>query len=224
MLKGVISQPDVELAVLTMARTAFENEKYFGDLDGEMGDADFGKSLATGFRAIQAEFDKIDHSDIGTVLVKCGTIFAANVGGCSGPIWGTAFMRAGITAKGKTSLTLADLVAMGRNAVQGMMARGSASQGDKTLLDAIIPAIDKIEEASKNHPEDVLDALRAASEAATAAIEGTRNWVAKRGRASYAGERTIGTLDPGVVAVATMATAVVRELESAEKSAAAHSE
>jgi dihydroxyacetone kinase phosphoprotein-dependent L subunit len=213
----MITQSDVEHAVLTMARVAFENEKYFGDLDGEMGDADFGRSLATGFRAIQAEFDKIDHSDIGTVLLKCGMIFAGNVGGCSGPIWGTALMRAGMIAKGKTTLTLADVVAMGRSAVQGMMARGSASPGDKTLIDAVIPAIDKIEGVAQKNPEDILGALSAASEAANAAIEGTRNWVAKRGRASYAGERTIGTLDPGVVAVATMASAIVKELESKEK-------
>jgi len=216
MPKNVINLSDVEHAVLTMAAVAFDNEKYFGDLDGEMGDADFGKSLAQGFRAIQGEFDKIDHSDIGTLLVKCGMIFAANVGGCSGPIWGTAFMRAGMTAKGKTSLTLADVVAMGRNAVEGMKARGGASAGDKTLLDAVIPAIDKIEEISKTNPDDVSGALHAAADAATAAIEGTRNWVAKRGRASYAGERTIGSLDPGVVAVATMASAIVKELESAE--------
>ena len=172
MPKSVINLSDVEHAVLTMAAVAFDNEKYFGDLDGEMGDADFGKSLAQGFRAIQAEFDKIDHSDIGALLVKCGMIFAANVGGCSGPIWGTAFMRAGMTAKGKTSLTLADLVAMGRNAVEGMKARGGASAGDKTLLDAVIPAIDKIEEFSKTNPDDVSGALHAASDAATAAIEG----------------------------------------------------
>jgi dihydroxyacetone kinase phosphoprotein-dependent L subunit len=222
MPKSVISQSDVEHAVLTMARIAFENEKYFGDLDGEMGDADFGKSLATGFRAIQAEFDKIDHSDIGTVLVKCGMIFAATVGGCSGPIWGTAFMRAGMTAKGKTSFTLADLAAMGKNAIQGMMARGGASQGDKTLIDAVIPAVEKVEEFAKEHPEDVIGALRAASAAAAAMVEGTRSWVAKRGRASYAGERTIGCLDPGIVAVATMMAAVVKELESAEKPSVAH--
>src|ERR1700744_885824 len=115
MPKTVISLSDVEHAILTMAAVAFNNEKYFGDLDGEMGDADFGKSLAQGFQAIQAEFDKIDRSDIGVLLVKCGMIFAANVGGCSGPIWGTAFMRAGMTAKGKQMLTLTDVVAMGRN-------------------------------------------------------------------------------------------------------------
>ena len=222
MPKNVINLSDVEHAVLTMAIVAAENEKYFGDLDGEMGDADFGKSLAQGFQAIRSEFDKIDHSDIGVLLTKCGMIFAANVGGCSGPIWGTAFMRAGMTAKGKTALTLTDVVAMGGNAVEGMRARGGASAGDKTLLDAIIPAVDKIEEFSKHNPDDVLGALRAASEVATAAIEGTRNWVAKRGRASYAGERTIGTLDPGIVAVATMGLAIVKELESVETPAAAH--
>jgi len=222
MPKKILSQSDVEHAVLTMARVSFDNEKYFGDLDGEMGDADFGHSLASGFRAIQAEFDKMDHSDIGTLLLKCGMVFAANVGGCSGPIWGTAFMRAGMTAKGKTTLTLADVVAMGRNAVQGMMARGSASQGDKTLLDAVIPAIDKVEELARTNPEDILGAFTAASIAANAAIEGTRSWVAKRGRASYAGDRTIGTLDPGIVAVATMASAIVKELESQEKPVSAN--
>jgi len=222
MAKTVITLSDVEHAMLTIANVAFENEKYFGDLDGEMGDADFGKSVATGFHAIQAQFDQIDHSDIGTLLVKCGMIFAANVGGCSGPIWGTAMMRAGMTAKGKTSLTLADVVAMGRNAVEGMKARGGAAPGDKTLLDAVIPAIDEVEEFAKHGPDDVVGAVHAASEAATAAIEGTRNWVAKRGRAAYAGDRTIGTLDPGIVAVATMLSAIVKELESAEVLVGAH--
>jgi len=222
MPKNVITLSDVERAVLVMADVAETNEKYFGDLDGEMGDADFGKSLAQGFQAIRAEFDKIDHSDIGVLLLKCGMIFAANVGGCSGPIWGTAFMRAGMTSKGKTTLTLTDLVAMGRNAVEGMRARGGASAGDKTLLDAIIPAIDRIEECAKKNPDDIPCALRAASEAATAAIEGTRNWVAKRGRASYAGERTIGALDPGVVAVAMMGAAIVKQLEAAEAPTATH--
>lgn len=221
MPKNVICLSDVEHAVLTMATVAVQNEKYFGDLDGEMGDADFGKSLAQGFQAIQAEFDRIDHSDIGVLLLKCGMIFAANVGGCSGPLWGTAFMRSGMTAKGKITLTLTDVVAMGRSAVEGMRARGGASAGDKTLLDAVIPAIDRIEEFSKTSPDDILGALRSASEAATAAVEGTRGWVAKRGRASYAGERTIGTLDPGIVAVATMAAAIVKEFESAETLVAA---
>jgi phosphoenolpyruvate---glycerone phosphotransferase subunit DhaL len=215
MCKGTITLSDVERTLQTFARVAIDNEKYFCDLDGELGDADFGKSLATGFRAILAELDNIDRSDIGTFLTKVGMIFVSTVGGTSGPVWGTGFMRAGMSSKGKNSLTLADLGAMGRNAVQGIMARGGASQGDKTVLDAIIPAVAKIDEFSESNATDLLGAFRAASEAATAAVEETRQWCAKRGRQSYAAERTIGTLDPGIVAIAMMSQALVAQMEFA---------
>src|ERR1700733_3074492 len=148
MPKNEISLCDVEHAVEVIARVAIENEKYFCDLDGELGDADFGKSLATGFRAILGEFDEIDRSDIGTFLTRLGMIFFATVGGTSGPVWGTAFVRAGMSARTKSSLTLTDLAEMGNNAVKGIMILGGASPGDKTLLDAIIPAVAKIEECS----------------------------------------------------------------------------
>jgi phosphoenolpyruvate---glycerone phosphotransferase subunit DhaL len=203
----------VERAIQTAARISLENEKYFCDLDGEMGDADFGKSIADGFRAVLRELPAIDRADIGTYLIKVGTVFASHAGGTSGPIWGTAFMKAGLKAKGKTELAVADIVQMGRAAVQGMMARGNAQVGDKTLLDAIVPALDKLEEFSQDGQGDFKSAFRSASEAATAAVEGTRGWPAKRGRQSYAGDRTIGTLDPGIVAVATMLTAVANEFE-----------
>jgi phosphoenolpyruvate---glycerone phosphotransferase subunit DhaL len=203
----------VERALQTIARVSRENEKYFCDLDGEMGDADFGKSIWGGFRAVVAELPSIDRADIGTFLIKVGTVFASHAGGTSGPIWGTAFLKAGLKAKGKTELTTADLLQMGRAAVQGIMARGSAQVGDKTLLDAIVPALDKVEELSQDGQSDLKSAFQAASQVATAAIEGTRPWPAKRGRQSYAGDRTIGTLDPGIVAVAMMLTAVANELE-----------
>jgi phosphoenolpyruvate---glycerone phosphotransferase subunit DhaL len=203
----------VERIVQTIARISRENEKYYCDLDGEMGDADFGKSIWDGFRSVLSELPSIDRADIGTFLIKVGTIFASHAGGTSGPIWGTAFLKAGLKAKGKTELTAADLVQMGRAAVQGMMARGSAQVGDKTLLDAIVPALDKFEEVCQAGQGGFKSGFQAASEVATAAIEGTRQWPAKRGRQSYAGDRTIGTLDPGIVAVAMMLTAVAKELE-----------
>jgi dihydroxyacetone kinase-like protein len=203
----------VERIVQTIARISRENEKYYCDLDGEMGDADFGKSIWDGFRSVLSELPSIDRADIGTFLIKVGTIFASHSGGTSGPIWGTAFLKAGLKAKGKTELTEADLVQMGRAAVQGMMARGGAQVGDKTLLDALVPALDKFEEVCQAGQGGFKSALQAASEVATAAIEGTRQWPAKRGRQSYAGDRTIGTLDPGIVAVAMMLTAVAKELE-----------
>ena len=203
----------VEGVLRTIARVSLENEKYFCDLDGEMGDADFGKSIGDGFRAVLAELPSIDRTDIGTFLIKVGTIFASHAGGTSGPIWGTAFLRAGLKAKGKTELTTTDIVQMGQAAVQGITARAGAQPGDKTLLDAIIPALAKVEELSREGQSDFKSAIQAASEAATGAIEGTRQWPAKRGRQSYAGDRTIGTLDPGIVAVAMMLTAVAKELK-----------
>ena len=203
----------VERVVQTLARVALENEKYFCDLDGEMGDADFGKSIGDGFRAILDQLPSIDRADIGSFLIKVGTIFASHAGGTSGPIWGTAFLKAGLKSKGKIELTAADLVEMGRAAVQGMMARGNAQVGDKTLLDAIVPALDKIEELSRDGKHDLKSTLEAAAEVATAAVEGTRQWPAKRGRQSYAGDRTVGTLDPGIVAVAMMLAAIANEFD-----------
>jgi phosphoenolpyruvate---glycerone phosphotransferase subunit DhaL len=203
----------VERALQTIARISLENEKYFCDLDGEMGDADFGKSIGDGFRAVLRELPSIDRADIGTFLIKVGTVFASHAGGTSGPIWGTAFLKAGLKAKGKTQLMAVELVQMGRAAVQGIIARGGAQVGDKTLVDAIVPALDKVEELSQEGQGDLKSAFQAASVVATAAVEGTRNWPAKRGRQSYAGDRTIGTLDPGIVAVAMMLTAVADELD-----------
>jgi phosphoenolpyruvate---glycerone phosphotransferase subunit DhaL len=213
MLKNELTLSDVESAVRTMACVAIENERYFCDLDGELGDADFGKSLATGFNAILADFDNIDRSDIGTFLIKIGMIFSAKVGGTSGPVWGTAFMRAGMVSKGKNSLTLADLATGGNSAVQGIMDRGGASRGDKTVLDAIIPAVATIDEFSKKDAVDPREAFQAAAAAAMAAVEETRLWPARRGRQSYAAERSIGTLDPGIVAIAMMARAIVAQME-----------
>jgi len=138
-----LSMKDVELTVKTMADVAIANKQYFSQLDSVVGDADFGVSLSTGFQAVFDKWDTLDHSSISSFLMKVGVVITSNVGGVSGPIWGTGFMRAGMTSKDKTTLTLADLVAMLRAAMEGMMQRGGAGLGDKTLLDAIAPATAK---------------------------------------------------------------------------------
>lgn len=212
-----LSMDSVELTVKTMANVALANEKYFSELDSAAGDADFGVSLATGFRAILNQWDTIDRSSIGSFLTKVGTIITGNVGGCSGPIWGTGFIRAGMNSRDKTSLTLADLVIMLRSAIEGIMARGGAQLGDKTLLDALAPATDKLEEWSQKEAQDILGAFQAATDAAAETIESTRGWIAKRGRQSFTGERSIGTLDPGIVAVATMMQTVTQALRDAQQ-------
>lgn len=212
-----VQQSDIDLVVRTMAETAVKNEKYFSELDSAAGDADFGVSLATGFRAVLYQWDSLDRSSIGMFLMKVSLIISGKVGGCSGPIWGTAFMRAGIKSKDKRTLSLPDIVEMFRSAIEGIKARGGAQLGDKTLLDALSPATDRLEEHSREKDPDVRAAFAAAAEEATAAIERTRNWEAKRGRQSFTGERSIGTLDPGVVAVATMFQEVGRKFRETNR-------
>src|SRR6185369_893693 len=131
---------DVEFVVRTMAQTAVDNEKYFGDLDAVVGDGDFGYSMARGFEIVLSDWDSFDRTDMGTFLKKIAVVITSRVGGTSGPIWGTAFLRAGTKAAGKSELTGDDVVVMLRAAAEGIMARGKASLGEKTLLDALIPA------------------------------------------------------------------------------------
>jgi len=203
--------PEIERIVRTMCDVAIANEKYFSDLDAAAGDADFGVSLASGFRAVQARWDGLDRSSVGAFLIGVGTTLTSTVGGCSGPIWGTAFMRAGLTSKGSATADRELLVAMGQSAVEGMMARGGASLGDKTLLDAVAPAIDAFSSANGS----LADGVRAAGAASALATETARDWMARRGRQSFTGERSRGTLDPGMVAVSTMLAAIATALAEA---------
>jgi len=199
-----ITLADVETAIKSIAETALRNEKYFSELDSAAGDADFGVSLASGFRVVLQDWDQLDRSSIGAFLLKISMIISRNVGGCSGPIWGTGFMRAAALSRDKTSITLEELEKMLTAAIEGIQQRGGAQAGDKTLLDALIPVRDKIKEYVGRADADPGEVLREAAAVATEAIERTRDWVAKRGRQSFTGERSVGTPDPGIVAVATM--------------------
>jgi dihydroxyacetone kinase phosphoprotein-dependent L subunit len=194
---------DVETVVAVIARTAVANEKYFGELDAVVGDGDFGYSMARGFELVIQDWDSFDRADIGTFLKKIAVVITSRIGGTSGPIWGTAFLRAGVTAGTATKLEPAQIVAMLRAAIEGIKARGHSDVGDKTLLDAAVPAVDTIEEQI-SQGSDTPAILRAAAATARERAEATRPMQAMRGRASYTGERSIGTLDAGAVAVAVM--------------------
>jgi dihydroxyacetone kinase phosphoprotein-dependent L subunit len=199
-----ISQADVETAIKTIASTALKNEQYFCELDSYAGDADFGVSLASGFRAVEQDWQTLDRSSIGAFLLKISMIISKNVGGCSGPIWGTGFMRAGALSKDRTSITLDDLDKMLTAAIEGIQKRGGAQLGDKTLLDALIPIRDTVREHAGKPDSNAREVLQKATEVANEAIERTKGLIAKRGRQQFTGERSIGTPDPGIVAIATM--------------------
>ncbi|ACV80681.1 dihydroxyacetone kinase subunit DhaL [Nakamurella multipartita] len=197
-----MSQDQVELVVQTIARTAVDNEKYFGDLDAVVGDGDFGYSLARGFEKVLEGWDEIDRTDAGTFLKKTGMIISSRIGGTSGPIWGTAFLRAGMTA-GSDDVDGEKAVAMLRNAIEGIKARGQSDVGDKTLLDALVPLTDRLEQEIKNG-SDAATTLAAVSATTRDAAEATKDMVARRGRASYTGERSRGSVDAGAMAVAVI--------------------
>ncbi len=191
-----------ELVVRTIAQTAIDNEKYFGDLDAVVGDGDFGYSLARGFEKVLEGWDDIDRGNPGTFLKKTGMVISSRIGGTSGPIWGTAFLRAGMTA-GADDVDGPKLVAMLRNAIEGIKARGQSDVGDKTLLDALVPLTDRLEQELANG-SDAATTLAAVAAVTREAAEATIPMIAKRGRASYTGERSRGSVDAGAMAVAVI--------------------
>jgi phosphoenolpyruvate---glycerone phosphotransferase subunit DhaL len=195
---------DLHLILTTMAVTIVDNTIYFSELDQVVGDGDFGYSLRSGFEVVQSDLDTFDHGTVGALLKKVGFVISSKVGGSSGPIWGTAFLRAAKEAGDRTELTSADVIAILRAAITGIMDRGGASLGEKTLLDSLVPAVDALEAAlaSPSASEDHgAAALQAAADAATAAAEATKPMLAMRGRAAYTGERSIGSVDAGATAV-----------------------
>jgi phosphoenolpyruvate---glycerone phosphotransferase subunit DhaL len=200
---------DVEAVVHTIATVSVSNEKYFGDLDSVVGDGDFGYSMARGFELVLRDWDSFDRADIGTFLKKIAVVITSRIGGTSGPIWGTAFLRAGATAGAAAELDGDLIVAMLRAATEGIKKRGRSDVGDKTLLDALVPATDTIE-AQLAQGASPAATLQAAAATARARAEATRAMQAMRGRASYTGERSIGTLDAGAVAVAVMFEALAQ--------------
>lgn len=205
------SLDDVDLVLKTMATTIVDNAVYFAQLDSVVGDGDFGYSLRNGFDVVVADYDTFDRSAVGPLLKKIGLTLSGKVGGVSGPIWGTAFLRAGAAAGDKTEVGAEDVIAMLRAAITGIMARGGASLGEKTLLDALVPATDSLEAAMSDpafHGDHGVAAIQRAADVAVKAAEETKSMLAMRGRAAYTGERSIGSVDAGATAIGVILQAI----------------
>jgi len=203
---------DAEFVVQVIARSVLENGQYFSGLDGVVGDGDFGYSIARGFEKVLQEWENLDHSLPGNFLKNIATVIMGSVGGVSGSIWGTSFLRAGMSLGTKTEIERTDVIAMFRAAIEGIKKRGKTDLGDKTLLDALVPAVDQLEKAF-DEGKDTETALEEAAVAARDSAEATRPMIAKKGRAAYTGERSIGTLDAGAVAMAVLFEAVSKAWE-----------
>jgi len=179
-----------------LAQVLHENREYLTQLDSPIGDADHGINMDRGFKAVMDKLPTVANMDIGSILKTVGTTLVSTVGGASGPLYGTAFLRAGMATAGKYELYEADYTTMLEAALEGIRARGKAQPGEKTIVDALTPALAAAREAQAQGL-DISHITRSASDAAEAGMKATIPMLATKGRASYLGERSIGHQDPG---------------------------
>jgi dihydroxyacetone kinase-like protein len=196
-----------------VAATIKEHRDELTQLDSPIGDADHGINLDRGFTAVLAKLPTVADKDIGTILKTTGMTLVSTVGGASGPLYGTAFLRAGMALADRYELNEGEIVAALDAALEGIISRGKANRGDKTMVDAIAPGIDALKEAMANGA-DFVTAVRQAVAATEAGMKATIPLVALKGRASYLGDRSIGHQDPGATSSFYIAQVLLKTVES----------
>lgn len=194
-------------ALRAMAELVEKNKEHLTELDGAIGDGDHGINMSRGFTFVQETLDKGGFQSLTDLFKKCGMALVAHVGGASGPLYGTAFLRAATAVKGKTEIGAADYVQILKEAAAGIQMRGKSERGEKTMLDALIPAYEAAAKAVEEG-QPVQSVLNAAKHAAESGATDTEQLVAKKGRASYLGERSLGHIDPGAASMALVLSAV----------------
>ncbi|MGB8644364.1 MAG: dihydroxyacetone kinase subunit DhaL [Anaerolineae bacterium] len=192
----VISREAVMAWIKNLAAAIAENKDYLTQLDSDIGDGDHGANMHRGFQAVVTKLPGVADKDIGTILKTVGMTLVSTVGGAGGPLYGTFFMQMGTATAGKTELTLADWAAAMQAGLGGVIMRGKANLQDKTMVDALTPAVEALHKAVADGTS-LEDALRASAQAANEGKLATIPLVARKGRASYLGERSAGHQDPG---------------------------
>lgn len=191
-----VLRDDVIAWLRAFADAIAENRAYLTQLDSDIGDGDHGTNMDRGFQAVRAKLPELADKDIGSILKTVGMTLVSTVGGASGPLYGTFFLQAGTSAAGKLELSLADWTALLQAGVDGVIMRGKASLGDKTMVDALVPALQALKEAAAR-PAGLPVAVRESADACEQGMLATTPLVARKGRASYLGERSAGHQDPG---------------------------
>jgi dihydroxyacetone kinase-like protein len=191
-----IYRDDVLGWIKAVASMISENSKYLTELDSAIGDADHGANMDRGFKAVMNKMPEISDKDIGTIFKTVGMTLISTVGGAGGPLYGTLFLQAGLKTTGKMELSAADWAEALEAALNGVIMRGKAQLGDKTMVDALTPAVNALKQAVQEN-RSISEALNGSAEAARQGMEATIPLVARKGRASYLGERSAGHQDPG---------------------------
>ncbi len=173
-----------------------ENKELLTRLDAEIGDGDHGINMCRGFKAVKVKLSSVADLDIGLIFKTVGMTLISTVGGASGPLYGTFFLKMAATTKDKQELNFQDWIAALQAGLDGVIMRGKANPGDKTMIDSLSPALIALKMAQENDL-DFWPALRSSAQAAEQGMLDTIPLVARKGRASYLGERSSGHQDPG---------------------------
>ena len=205
-MNNTVSTAALDRWIRRFALLVAEHKEELTDLDSAIGDGDHGANMDRGMRAAVAGLDETTPATAGALLNKVGMTLVSTVGGASGPLFGTLFLRAGASFADTEEVSLTQLAAAMRAGLDGIVARGKAEAGDKTMFDALAPAVAALDAAVSAGMEKA-DALKAALVAAEGGRDATTPMLARKGRASYLGERSIGHQDPGATTVALLIAA-----------------
>ena len=199
------------LAVIAAMSKKIEEEKdYLTELDNSTGDGDHGINMARGFAAVESKLPQLVDKDISTILKTVGMTLASVVAGTAGPLFGTVFMKAGGVMTGKSDMTLEDFIECMKAATDGVMMRGKAVKGEKTMLDSMLPALEAMEnDYSKGLTGK--EVLESGIKAAKEGLEFTKTIAATKGRASYIGARSIEYQDPGATSFTLLLEVIANE-------------
>ena len=196
------------MAVLqAMSRRMATEKDFLTQLDNEIADGDHGINMARGFAAVEKKLPELAGKDVGTILKTTGMTLVSAVGGSAGPLYGTAFLKSGMAMTGKTEISLDAFLDCLKVAIEGVQQRGRAVRGEKTMLDAMIPALEAMT-AARTSGDDAKAVLSAGIAAAREGVEFTKTIAATKGRASYIGERSIGHQDPGATSFTFLLEAI----------------
>ena len=199
--------------IQAMAEAMEENKKHLTKLDSEIGDGDHGNNMNRGFQAVLERLDSEEPDSPSAVLKAASSALISKVGGAAGPLYGTAFLRASSSLGEQEDVSPEAAAGAIEAALGGIQQRGKAEAGDKTIVDALQPAAEAAKEAAGG---SIAEVFRAAADAAKEGMEATEDLVARKGRASYLGERAVGHQDPGATSTYLLLDAAARVLESSE--------
>lgn len=208
----MVSGSKIKEILKSINKVLDDNKLYLSELDAKIGDGDHGLNMNKGFKAVVKKIDTMPDDDIGNIIKGSGMALVSNVGGASGPLYGTAFMKASISVAGKSEISIEDFIKILEEALGGIKMRGKSTLGEKTMIDALEPAIiqGKISLDKGLSSKEILFNIQ------NSAYEGmisTKNIIATKGRASYLGERSIGHQDAGATSMYLILKTIYEEIK-----------